>query len=359
MANASSTWKRDVLLIPLIVAVGSGLVIWAAGYFLPRLFEKGKRISYAIDGPTPYVNPSAANTVKITVGGVETSNIYGYKVHLWNSGSVALQNLAVRFAFESSAADFAVFNVTHETVPKEEFGKIEEIGSDKVSKRFVYELLNPKDEDTLTFLTNVAAKLSVFTKAENLKTEFIESKPQPSKWLSMSSWLGSVLALLGTVLAGLASLATSFSLSAVRQKQIEKRFALIDSLAEELHEQYLILMAETGREISRSWEPYVYEFESGAAGSGHFDMQKFKDAFSGTGFIAVGGGGNFLAITDEGKKFAEWLVGNHRKADFFKSAFGGWGKPKPGGAAQKWLEDEAKRRPPSGDVQKPPETDKP
>ncbi len=121
----------------------------------------------------------------------------------------------------------------------------------------------------------------------------------------------------------------------------------------------MILMAETDREITQSWEMYIYEFESGGAGSGQFDIQTFKDAFSATGFITVGGGGKFLAITEEGKKFTEWLVANRRKADFFNSPFGGWGKPKPSGPAQKWLEDKLKRRPPGGDVQKPPETEKP
>jgi hypothetical protein len=352
MASGSSSWKRDVLLIPLVVAIGAGLVVWAAGYSLPKLFEKGKRISYTIDGPTAYVNPSAANTVKITVGGVETPNIYGYKVRLRNSGSVPLKTLPVQFWFETPASEFAVFNVTHETVPKKEFGKIEEIGSDKSSKRFVYELLNPSDEDILTFLTNVDAKLFVFTKAENLKTEFIEPKAQPRKWLWVFQWLSVALVASG-------SLATSLSLAAVRKKQLGKRFALIDSLADELHKQYLILMAETGREITRSWQSYIYEFESGGAGSGHFDMQKFKDAFYATGFISVGSGGDFLAITEEGKKFAEWLVANHRKADFFDTPFGGWGKAKPGGVAQKWLDDrKAKQQPARGDLEKPPETDK-
>jgi hypothetical protein len=246
--------------------------------------------------------------------------------------------------------------VTHDTVPKEEFGKIEEIGSDKLSKRFVYELLNPTDGDDLTLLTNVAAKLSVFTKAENLKTEFVETKPQTSKW----SWITGFLGVLGAALGGIASLATSLSLAAVRRKQLEKRFSLIDSLAEDVHKQYLILMAETGREIGRSWESYIYEFQSGSAGSGYFDMQKFKDALYATGFISVGGGGNFLSVTEDGKKFAKWLVAHGRKADFFDTPFGGWGKPKPGGAGEKWLKDRtAKRQPPSPDSQKPPEKDKP
>src|SRR2546423_922934 len=131
MASVGSTWKRDIVLIPLVIGIVVGLVVWGASYFLPKLLEKGKRISYTIDGPTAYVNPSAASSVKITVGGVETRNIYGYKVRLWNSGSVPVATLPVRFSFETSAPSFTVFNTTHDTIPKMEFGKIEEVESDR------------------------------------------------------------------------------------------------------------------------------------------------------------------------------------------------------------------------------------
>jgi len=175
--EAPSNWKRDVLLLPLAV----GIILAVAAYFLPKLFEKGKRISYTIDGPTAYVNPNAVGTVKITVSGVETLNIYGYKVRLWNSGSVPLKTLAVQFAFASTATNFKVFNVTHDTNPKKEFGKIEESGSDAFSKRFVYELLNQKDEDVLTFLSNLDALLSVHAKAEDLKVQFVEAKSEAAQ----------------------------------------------------------------------------------------------------------------------------------------------------------------------------------
>ena len=166
----NSTWKRDILLIPLTI----GIILAAVNFALPKFFEAGKRLSYTIDGPTAFVNTNTAGMVKIAVNGVETTNIFGYRVHLWNSGSVPLTTIPVRFAFEVTNTNFHVFNVSHTTTPKRDFGKIDENGSDAFSKRFVYELLNPKDEDVLTFVTDVDAPLSVFAKAEGLKMKFVQ-----------------------------------------------------------------------------------------------------------------------------------------------------------------------------------------
>ena len=53
--------------------------------------------------------------------------------------------------------------------------------------------------------------------------------------------------------------------------------------------------------------------------------------------------GRFIALTEEGKKFGEWLVANHGKADFFNTPFGGWGKAKSGGSAEKWAKEQAEQ----------------
>jgi len=168
--EGNTTWKRDILLIPLII----GIVLAVVAYALPKFLDRGKRLSYTIDGPTAFVNTNTAGMVKIVVNGVETTNIFGYRVHLWNSGSVPLTAIPVRFVFEVTNTNFHVFNVSHTTTPRLEFGKIDENGSDASSKRFVYELLNPNDEDVLTFVTDVDASLSVFAKAEGLKMNFVQ-----------------------------------------------------------------------------------------------------------------------------------------------------------------------------------------
>jgi hypothetical protein len=187
---SNSTWKRDILAVPFLV----GLLLLIAGYFVPKLWEKGKRISYTIDGPTAYLNPNAVGTAKIEVGGVKYPNVFGYKVRLWNSGSVPLASLPVLFSFDTTNADFKVFNVTHTTTPKREFGAITETNGDPFSKRFVYELLNPKDEDVMVFLTSLDVPLSVYSKSEDLKVVPTQSKTQA---YDFSVWTSLLVAVVG------------------------------------------------------------------------------------------------------------------------------------------------------------------
>ena len=71
--ETNSNWKRDLLLIPLVV----GIVVAAITYVLPKFLEKGKKLSCAIDGPTAYVNQGAIGSLKITIGGKETTNVFG------------------------------------------------------------------------------------------------------------------------------------------------------------------------------------------------------------------------------------------------------------------------------------------
>jgi hypothetical protein len=334
MASSGSTWRRDTLLVPIAVGVVVGLIVWAAGYFLPKVFEKGKRISYTIDGPTAYVNPGVANGVKITIAGVETPNIYAYKVRVWNSGSVPLSALPVRFSFETTTPTFTVFNVTHETTPKREFGKIEEIGSDAFSKRFVYELLNPKDEDLVTFLTNISAKLTVFAKAPNLSAEPVEAKIQNRKWVDYVKVVSLLMVLLSSVGA-------TFAMAGLWRLRLDKRFSLIDSFAEDVAKQFLILMAETGHDMSPIWHEYTLEDGLHRGAGGQFDFEKFRDQFGTAGFVRLAPDGHSLSLTEDGRKFADWLIAKGQKVDYFKTSFGGWGTPKLGGVAELWRKERA------------------
>jgi hypothetical protein len=38
-------------------------------------------------------------------------------------------------------------------------------------------------------------------------------------------------------------------------------------------------------------------------------------------------------LSEDGHKFAAWLISKGRKCDFFWSEYGGWGTPKPNGFA--------------------------
>lgn len=189
--NEQSNWRRDILVIPLIV----GLLVAVGTYFLPKLFEKAKKLTYSIEGPTPYVNTTALPGVSINLNGVQVSSLYGYRIRLWNSGGASITKLPVQCRFSPTSADFKILNVKHETIPKQEFGKIDEEGSDDVSKRFVYELLNPNDEDTITLVTNQEVPLAFFSKAEGLQVD----QQKTEEPLGFKSYATTIIALISVL----------------------------------------------------------------------------------------------------------------------------------------------------------------
>ena len=126
--------------------------------------------------------------------------------------------------------------------------------------------------------------------------------------------------------------------STLREKaSLEAQFSLIDAMAEDSQCQALIFLHETGNDLPR-WSTDVYGYHSGGGGSGQltgFGADKMENA----GLVRVGGGGRVWRLTEQGQKFAEWLLKKGRKSDFFWTPQGGWGKPQPGSPHEKWLND--------------------
>src|SRR5437016_14462943 len=96
---------------------------------IPRLAEKGKRLTYAVDAPLPYINRGSLPDVVVTVRGVTVSNLTIQKVGIWNSGDVPLVDLPIRFELVARQP-VRVLSVSHATIPPLEFGVISENGSD-------------------------------------------------------------------------------------------------------------------------------------------------------------------------------------------------------------------------------------
>ncbi len=188
MAEKKPSWLRDLLLIPIIV----GIIVALVTFVIPRMFDKDKELSYSINLPNEYLDQDAVGSLKIEVNGVPTSALYDYKVSVWNSGDIPLKKIPIRFVFNIKERDFQIFNVIHKTDPSYEFGKITEEDIDSKSKRFVYELLNPGDKDEITFLCNKWAIMTVHSKSEGLKVNWV--KPKKNNWFEYASVLLAVIA---------------------------------------------------------------------------------------------------------------------------------------------------------------------
>jgi len=118
----------------------------------------------------------------------------------------------------------------------------------------------------------------------------------------------------------------------------EARFSLIDTMADEVECQAVIMMYETGKDIPFGIR-YVFWTDGGGGGSGFFGGMAGKDRLQGTGLIAQAGGGRFMKLTKEGKEFAQWLIRRGRKCQFFWTPIATWGALPPGHMVEKWVAD--------------------
>jgi hypothetical protein len=175
MAESQPPWWLTILVGPLIV----GILVALVTFVIPKWLSLGKQLSYSIDGPITLLDKLALSasgtTITLMVNGVTVPELFAYKVRLWNSGDSPLKDLPVRLVFDTPEQGFQILEVKHETTPKHEFGKIVEQGSDATSKRFVFELLNPDDEDSITLMTNKSPHLQVYAKAEGLQLALVET----------------------------------------------------------------------------------------------------------------------------------------------------------------------------------------
>lgn len=206
----------DGFIIPIVV----GLVLALVAYAIPKVAKTGKRLSYTIEKPTNYISEQLQG-VTIQVNGTPTTDLFVTKVRLWNSGGSALKDLPVLLYFDTTDANFKILNIAHATRPEREFGSIANSRPDDKSARFVYDLLNRNDEDTISFLTNESAQPTLYAKTEDLNTELVSPNPR-----AYSSWFTLLAGIIGVA----ASLLSTF-LSWVRTNRIAALRDKLDTIA--------------------------------------------------------------------------------------------------------------------------------
>lgn len=207
MSERKKNWMRDFLLVPIIV----GIVIAIATYLMPNFFDKGKQISYTVEDALTYLDKSSIGNSVIKFNDIVVPEVYATRVRLWNSGDVPLKELAVRFEFYPRNKEFHILSVNHNTKPSKEFGEITEKGSEDNSKRYIYQLLNPNDEDSIVFLSNSKAELKVFSKSEGLDLKNIPLvKDREFKWY---------YAAIGAGIASMLSSLVEFLIGRIRRRR--------------------------------------------------------------------------------------------------------------------------------------------
>lgn len=199
-----TTWARDLLIIPIIVGVVVGVVIGLFQLVTQSISKEKRNLDIQLEGPislneinkllegfqfkTKYyfewdgqpkvVHESKQNLESQTkqkvpdndninlrrpiaprITGIKMSleldELYVYKLHINNSGDIALQNLSAHIAFRTDNEDFIVATYSHFTEPKSMSDTIEHLdSSDSKNVKFRYASINPGEQDVITVLAS-------------------------------------------------------------------------------------------------------------------------------------------------------------------------------------------------------------
>ncbi len=109
------------------------------------------------------------------------------------------------------------------------------------------------------------------------------------------------------------------------------QYELIDSLVNDVPlKQHLILMHLKNLEIPYAeyghGHKYAYGIKDRGWGAGLFSPSDFVRKLKGSELVEiVEHAGRKIKLTEEGEKFAQWLMDNKRQADFLETSLGGWG----------------------------------
>lgn len=169
----------NYLIFMFVVTVVAGITVAAITNFVitpqePIDTRPEKELTYYASWPQTVLDVSSVEemvNVSIIVNGTITSSLYSTSVQVWNSGKEPIKNLPIEFVFSPFYLEDSlskIISISYRTYPEREFGDITADETTEDSRRYVYELLNPGDEFTVTFLTFNKTKVEVFSKAEGL-----------------------------------------------------------------------------------------------------------------------------------------------------------------------------------------------
>jgi hypothetical protein len=163
-------WLNAVI-IPLFLLSFGGFF----NFLLPQIFKERKGIHYSVEGPIEYYDSVRNNTV-IEVDNTPVSNVFGYRLQVWNSGDCPLENLKLQSAFFTDNKNFQIFSINRDQKSQLHFGTLETGKKKAASKSLAYEVLNKGDKDTLAFLTNDNPKLEIISNSAGVDADpFLKS----------------------------------------------------------------------------------------------------------------------------------------------------------------------------------------
>jgi len=140
----------------------------------PEIFGLDKELSYTIYPPKIQRSGTIVAPTNPLTQGFGGGSWYENQIRIWNSGNNTLQNLPVRFYFESKSKDIRITNSHYSTKPEHEFGVIEKEQIDDKSERYTYHFLKKGNEIRLTFNTNEVAEAKVECNVDGVSVNPVE-----------------------------------------------------------------------------------------------------------------------------------------------------------------------------------------
>lgn len=154
---------QKYFLIPLIV----GIIVTIFQFVLPYFFKENKELTYSVNDPVVYFDPQKIGKLDIKINGNQSRYLVANQFLLENSGQIPLKNIPITFHFSTTDTVFKVYNLSFETSPKFEFGKVSPSFAENNAKLKI-DLLNPGDRVFVNILTNLKVKSEVFSKSEGM-----------------------------------------------------------------------------------------------------------------------------------------------------------------------------------------------
>lgn len=103
------------------VLLGAGVTYW--------LTTQHKELSYIIEPADVILKNPSINKVVITVNDVPVKEVFSHRIKIWNSGNLPIKDVPFTFSFpidKEDDFDFKILNLSFSTIPRIEFGKVEE-----------------------------------------------------------------------------------------------------------------------------------------------------------------------------------------------------------------------------------------
>jgi len=132
---------------------------------------KNKELSYTIEPADVFLKNPTINKVEITVNGVPVKEVFSHRMKIWNSGNLPIKDVPFTFSFpidKENDSEFKILNLSYSTIPRKEFGKVEEEKKSGAEMGMRIGLLNPGDEIIVSIITNQNIQPRFYSKSEGV-----------------------------------------------------------------------------------------------------------------------------------------------------------------------------------------------